>query len=135
LNVFDEIHAILRSRLEFQAGCITPQIFERVVGALFLRKNVNHHVAVVRHDPLALRESIHHERFEVVILPQAFLQFASDRFEVRFAGAGTNQEKIGERRDAAQVDGDDAFRLFIGGYFGTKLGETFGVDGSETFRN
>ena len=66
----------------------------------------------------------------MVILPKALFQFVGDRLEVRLAGSRTNEEEIRERGNATQVDGDDALRLFVGGNFGTKLGETFGVDGN-----
>lgn len=93
---------------------------------------MDHNVAIVGDDPLALRKSVHDERFDVVVLPKTLLQFVGDRFEVWLTRPGADQEEIGERGNAAQVDGDNAFRLFIGGYFGTELSETFGVDGSGT---
>jgi hypothetical protein len=89
---------------------------------------VNNYVTVVRYDPLALRKSVNHEWLDPMILPKPFLQLIGNRLEVRLAGAGADQEKIGERGNAAQVDGDEAFGLFVGNYFGTKLGEAFGVD-------
>jgi hypothetical protein len=130
LNVFDEIHvATLGGYFEFQAGRVTPKVFQRVVGPLLLRKNVNHDFPIVCYDPLTLRESVHHQRLHAMVFPKAFLQFIGDRLEMRLARPGADQEKIGERGNATQVDGDDALRLLVGSYFGTKLGETFGVDG------
>ena len=134
LDVFDEVHALRRS-LEFQPGCIAPEIFERIIRPLLFRENVNHHVAVVGDDPLALRKTINGQGLDVMIFPKAFFHFVCDGLEVWLTGSGTDEEEIGERGNTAQVDGDDAFRLFIGGYFGTELGETFGVDGIGRFKN
>jgi hypothetical protein len=136
LDVFYPIHVtILRGSLELQTRGVAPQIFQGVVGPLFFREDVNHHIAVVRHDPLALWEAVHDQRLHMMVFPKPFLQLVRDRLQMRLAGAGANQEKIGERGDAAQVDGDDALRLFVGGDCGTELSETFGVDDGGRIKN
>jgi len=66
-----------------------------------------------------------------VLVAQAFIQLVGDGLEMRFAGAGTNQEEIGERRELAQIDGDDVLGFFVGGYCSGELGEFCGVDGRE----
>ena len=96
---------------------------------------MNNYVTVVRYDPLTLWKSVNYEWLDLMILPKPFLQLIGNRLEVRLAGTRADQEKIGERGNAAQVDGDEAFCLFVGNYFGTKLGEAFGVDSGNRFKN
>jgi len=78
-------------------------------------KNVDHDIAVIRDDPLARWKAIDGHGLYAMFFAETILQIADDRLQMRFGGARTNHEKIGERRDGAQIDRDDVFRLFVGG--------------------
>jgi len=67
-----------------------------------------------------------------LIFPQFFLQSIYDRLEMRIAGSGADEKKVSKRGRAAQVDGDNIFRLFVSTNSGAGLGESFGVDGGES---
>ena len=56
-------------------------------------------------------------------------QLARDRFEVRFGGAGADDEKVCEAGDAAEVDGDDVEGFFVGDDCGAEAGEGIRFDG------
>ena len=102
MDVFDEVHvANLCGNLEFQARGVAPQVFERVVGSLLFRENVDHNIAIMRDNPLTLREPVDDQRFHVMIFPKAFLELICDCLEMRLAGAGAYEEEIRERGDAA----------------------------------
>jgi hypothetical protein len=57
-----------------------------------------------------------------VFFAQTFFEFVRDRFEMRLAGSGANQEKVRKSGDFSQVERDDVFRLFIGDDVGAELG-------------
>lgn len=92
---------------------------------------MNHDIAKMRDDPLALRKTVHGERLDLMAFPQLFLELVDDRLEMRIAGAGADQEKVGEGRRTAQVDDNDVFRLFVSTNCGAGLGEALRVDGFE----
>jgi len=91
-------------------------------------KDVHDHVPVVDDDPLAERVAVHGERADGVVFFQAFLNLSRDRFEVRFRRAGADDEEIGERRDAAQVEADDVFGFLVRGEFRAEDCELLGVN-------
>jgi hypothetical protein len=64
-----------------------------------------------------------------MLLLQAPLEFASQRFEVRLRSARGDEEKIRERRDAAQIESDEIFRFLVVENAGAKPDEVFGVQG------
>jgi hypothetical protein len=86
-------------------------------------EEVQDDVAVIGDDPLAEREAVHAERAARVIFFQAVFDFVGDGLQLRLGGAGADDVKIGEERQAAQVDGDDVLRLFIGGNSGAQACE------------
>jgi len=75
------------------------------------------HVAVIHDDPLAQRKAIHRARTNVVILLQLVLNLARDCLEMRLGRAGADDEEIGEVRNLAKVEGNDALRVFVRGQF------------------
>ncbi len=72
-------------------------------------------VAEVRDDPLAQREAVHSGRAHVVVIAQALLDFACDRFEVGFRITGANHEKVREAGQAAHIQRNDVFGFLVGG--------------------
>lgn len=76
-------------------------------------KNVHDHLQVIEHDPLAGGESIDRHRFDPVILSQACLDLAGDRLEMGLGSSRANDKEIGKGGDAAQIQGNDLFRLLV----------------------
>jgi hypothetical protein len=85
-------------------------------------KNMHHHIAVIGDDPMARRKPIDGVGADAVLFVQALADFPDDRLDVRFAGAGANDEKIGEARQAAQIERDDALGFFVRGGGRAELG-------------
>jgi hypothetical protein len=96
-----------------QPGGISPEIFEAVESAFFAMKNVHNHPQVIEYDPLAGRKPIHRHGFDLVILSQARLDLARDRFQVGLGRSRADDKEIGEGRDSAQIQDNDLFRLFV----------------------
>jgi hypothetical protein len=96
---------------------VPPQIFKAVKGALFLVKNVNNHLQEVEHHPLAGGKSINRHGSHRMVLSQSRFDFVGDRFQLRLRRAGADHKKIRKRRDTAQIQHDDVFRLFVRGEF------------------
>ena len=106
-----------RRRLPRRLRRVAPQIFEAVKGALVLVENVDNHLEEVEHHPLARRKSIDRNGTDRMILSQPRFEFVCDRFQLRLGRAGANHKKICKRRDAAQIQHNDVFRLFVRGEF------------------
>ncbi len=83
-------------------------------------ENVDEHVAIIDHHPLARWVAVHVERAHAVIFAQLVLDFAADRFQMRFGGSRANHEKVRDGRDAAQVERQDILRLFVRGKIGAE---------------
>ncbi len=112
-----------------EARSVAPEIFEAVVGALIFVEDMDDHVRVIGHDPLAEREAVDGHRCDAVLILEAVVQIACDRFQMRFGSAGTKDEEIREVRNSAQVDGDDVEGFFVGDDRGAEAGEGFRFDG------
>ena len=104
-------------RLPIHSRGVTPQIFEAVEGALVSVKNVDNHLQEIEHHPLAGGKSIDRDGPNRMILSQSRFEFVCDRFQLRLGRAGTNHKKICKRRDAAQIQHNDVFRLLVRGEF------------------
>jgi hypothetical protein len=85
-------------------------------------KDVHDDLHVIEHDPLARRESIHGDGAHAVIVFQPAFDFARDRFEVRLGGSRANDKKIGESRDALEIEDYNVLRLFIRREIGAGFG-------------
>jgi hypothetical protein len=84
-------------------------------------KNVHDDLHVIEHDPLARGKSVDGNRAHAMVAFEAALDFACDRFQVRLGGSGANHEKIGEGRDALEIENGDLLRFFIRREFGTSF--------------
>jgi hypothetical protein len=102
-------------REELQAWGVAPKVFQGVVGALIGVKNVHEHGDVIDDDPLADGKAIDRCRPRVEAFLEPFLDFTGDGFEVRLARARADDVVIGERRNPAQIENDQVFRLLFGG--------------------
>lgn len=85
-------------------------------------EDVNHDIGIIRDNPLAERIAIHGGRLHAFLF-ELILNLTGDRLQMRLGGAGTDQKKIGETGDAAQVDGDDVFGFFFRGEVSAAAGE------------
>lgn len=107
---------------EFEARGVAPQVLEAVVGPLVGVENVNDHIGVIRDHPLARGEALDGVRLHMVLLPQTVLKIVEDGFEMRFARAGADHEKVGEAREFAQVEDRDVLGFFVRGDRAAELG-------------
>jgi hypothetical protein len=85
-------------------------------------ENMHHYITKIRNDPLAGGHAVDGLRADAVILAEAVAEFPDDGLQVRLAGAGADHEKIGEARQAAQVERDDVFGFLIRGDGRAELG-------------
>ena len=77
------------------------------------------HLQIIEHDPLARGETVDRRRAYAMIFPQPRLDFAGNRFQVRFRRPRADDEEIRKGRNFAQIKDQDAFRLFVGGQLRT----------------
>ena len=73
------------------------------------------HLQVIEHDPMAGGKAVDRRRAYAVIFPQPRLDFAGNRFQVRFRRPRADDKEIRKGRNFAQIKDYDAFRLFVGG--------------------
>lgn len=92
-------------------------------------EDVDDHVGIVRHDPLACRVAVDRGRLDAVLGLDLVVDFPRDRFQMRIGGAGADDEKIGEGGDAAEIEDGDVLGFFFGGVVPAKAGELFRFDG------
>lgn len=65
-----------------------------------------------------------------MILFQPAFELIYERAQMRLGRAGGDDKEIGERRDAAQVEGDDVFGFFVVEDASAELDEVFGIQGN-----
>jgi hypothetical protein len=92
-------------------------------------ENVDHHIGVIRDDPLARGEPVDGHGLHPMFFLEPIMQLSRDGLQVWLGGAGADHEKIGEGRDRAEVDGDDVFGFLVSGDGGAEAGEGFRFDG------
>jgi hypothetical protein len=85
-------------------------------------KNVNDHLHVIEHDPLAGGEAIHGNGAHAVVVLKAALDFARNRLQVGLGSSRADDEKVGEGRDALEIEDDNVLRLFVRREVGAGLG-------------
>ena len=78
-------------------------------------EDVDDNLQVIEHDPLAGGKTVDRRRAYAMIFPQPRLDFAGNRFQVRFRRPRADDEEIRKGRNFAQIKDHDAFRLFVGG--------------------
>ena len=108
-----------------EARGVGPEIFERVIGALFLMKDMDDHIRKIRHDPLAQRKAVDARRADVVLLAQPVFEFTHECFQMRLRIARADDEKVRKAGQAAHVERHEVVRFFIGEDFHAKVGELF----------
>ena len=84
-------------------------------------EDVDDNLQVIEHDPLAGGETVDRRRARAKIFPQPRLDFAGNRFQVRFRRPRADDEEIRKGRNFAQIKDQDAFRLFVGGELRTRF--------------
>jgi hypothetical protein len=81
-------------------------------------KDVDNDLQVIEHDPLAGGKPVNRHGSNGMVLSQTRFNLICDCLELGLRRSRTNHEKIRERRNRAQVQDDDVFRLFVRGEFG-----------------
>src|SRR5258708_19402165 len=84
----------IRSKRIAYPGRIAPEIFQRVKASFLRLENVNKHVAVIDHQPLAGWDSFRGESRESKLLVQPFPNARTNGFEIRLAMCPANPEKV-----------------------------------------
>jgi hypothetical protein len=97
---------------------VAPKVLQIVESAFVSMKHVDHYPQVIEHDPLTGREPVDRYGSNRVILSQSRFNFVRDGFDLRLRCGRTNHEEIGERRDCAQIEDYNIFRLLVGSEFG-----------------
>ena len=104
-------------RFPFQPRRVAPQIFQAVEGAFVAMKNVHDHLQIIEHHPLAGGKSVNRHGPQRMILSQSRFNFACDRFSCGSDVPEQITKKSVKRRDPAQIQDDNVFRLFVRGEF------------------
>jgi hypothetical protein len=112
------------SGLHLQPRRISPEVLEPVNVTLRLVKDVHDHVAIIRHDPLAHRESVNTERRAFVLLLQPGFELVHNRLQLRLRRARTDDEEIGERGELPNIEDDDVLGLLVFDDAGAQPGES-----------
>lgn len=94
-----------------------------------MMEDVHDHIRVIRHDPLAGGKAVHRHRLDAMLGFEPRVDFPGDRLQMRLRGARTDDEKIGEGGDAAEIEGDDVLGFFVGGVLCAKARELVGFNG------
>ena len=97
-----------------EARRVAPQIFKRVKGAFLLMKNVDDHIRVIRHHPLAQRKAVDPRRADIMLRAQTLFEFAHERLQMGLRVSRADQEKIREAREVAHIEHDDFLGFFAG---------------------
>ena len=116
-------------KLQLEARRVGPEIFQTVQRALFVVEDVNDHVGVIHDDPLARRIAVHGHGRDVMLELEPFLHLPRDRFQMWLGCACADDEIIGERGDAAEIERDDVLGFFVGGILRAEAGELVGFNG------
>ena len=106
-----------RSLFPLEGRRVAPKVLQAVKSAFVPMKHVNNYLQIIEHDPLAGRETVNCHRSNRMILTQPRFNFICDCFKLRLGRGRANHEEIGERGDRAQIQDDDALRLFVRGEF------------------
>jgi hypothetical protein len=103
------------AHLPIEPQSVAPKILQGVKGAFIPVKNVDNHLQIIQHDPLACWKPVDRHGSNRVILSQSRFNFVCDRFKLRLGGGGANHEEICERGNCAQIQNDNVLRLFVRG--------------------
>ena len=76
---------------------------------------------IIEHDPLASRESIDRGCANSVVLLQPRFDLARNRFQMRLGSSRTNDKKIGEGGNPAQIHDNDLFCFLVGSELGAEF--------------
>ncbi len=93
------------NRLPIYAGSIGPEAFEIVHFPHLGRENMDHHIPVILHDPLALVVAIH--PFTLIAGDfELFVDFLRDGNHLAAAGAGADHKEIKDGRDRGEIENE-----------------------------
>jgi hypothetical protein len=85
-------------------------------------EDVDHHLEIVEHYPLASRETIDRSRSDRMIFFQPRLDLAGNRFDMRLGCGRADDKEIGESGNASQIQDDDSLCLLVRGKFAARSG-------------
>jgi hypothetical protein len=117
-------------RGDFDELGAAPEAFEAVIFAGFGREDVDEEVAIVGEDPLGLFVAFDADGQFAGVLLELEADFIGDGLDLAGIGAGADDEEIGERCDAGEIEDQDFGGLFR---FGRADGGEPGRDGGGEF--
>lgn len=91
---------------------VFPQVFDLVEIALVGREEMHDHVPEIHHHPAVAGKSLLFALL-LIFLADVVHGGAGERVQHAVAGAGADDEIVGERNDVFQVQQDDVFPFFI----------------------
>ena len=80
-------------------------------------EDVDDHLQVIEHNPLTGGKTVHCDGTHSFIFPQACLDLTCDRLQLRLGRARTDDKKVGESGNSAQIEHDDLLGFFVRGEF------------------
>jgi len=84
-------------------------------------EDMDDHLQIIEHDPLAGRKSVDRGRANTVMLFQLRLDLARNRFQMRLGSSRTNNKEIGEGGNPAQIHDNDLFCFLVGSELGAEF--------------
>ena len=109
--------------MPIEVGNVAPEEFKGVEVAGVGGEDVDDDVEEVEEDPAVRGEAFEAGRFFAQLVADVFLHFGDDGAELAGAGAGGDDEKVGDGTGVAQVEDDDVAAAVLGGNAGKSDGE------------
>src|SRR5260221_7867288 len=103
----------IRSKRIAYPGRIAPEIFQRVKASFLRLENVNKHVAVIDHQPLACSDCFGGEWREAKVLVHPFSTSRTNRFKMRLRIRRANKKIRREQQDTAQLNDYHIIALLV----------------------
>jgi len=76
-------------------------------------KDMDNDLQIIEHDPLAGWKPVNRHGSNGMVLSQTRFNFICNCLKLRLGRSRANHEEICERRDRAQVQDNNVFRLFV----------------------
>src|SRR5208337_2843676 len=103
-TLFEHCDRTLRDKIE--VGRVAPETLQSVKRSLLLVENMDEHLRIIHHEPLAGHRTFGSKRRDLRGVPDTFSNPAANGFQMRFRTAGANDKIVCERRDRPQVEND-----------------------------
>jgi hypothetical protein len=102
-----------RPFLRLQTRRVTPKILQCVEFPFPVVENVDEHVGIVHHQPLADERAFGSQRGDAGLFSYPFTDSVHDRLQMRLRRSRTDHEKVRKRRNPAQIENHNVLSLFV----------------------